>query len=382
MFFADPITGDGMPDKTLCFTFDDGPGPLTLPIAEYLSAEGISATFFVVGKYAIHHPEILQAVQALGHTVANHTFEHPDMPWYWSVNGDVNDQVLRTAAVIKKYTNGSVYFRSPYGKWSAEVADTLNTHMMVNLQHIGPIHWDIGGVDCYYWQTGRTVEAAMENYLQSIREKGKGIVVFHDEIADMDVVKPKNKTLELLQQLVPELKRAGYYFTALENVPAIKAKGIPQQFYLKTSGGKYIGADNTIEKTLQLNSVKGPSCLFTASILENGKITLITAAGLHFTLSDIENEALTTAPFTNRHLQTFDFIPVTGNQFMLRVCSGRFITVCNKTNRLFSGAQYMRTAAIFTFAPVDLPQPKITFKIKLLLIKRGFAFIKSKVLSR
>ena len=57
MYSTLPFTGTSMPDKTLCLTFDDGPGetngeskgPRTLELAQYLHAEGIAATFFVLG---------------------------------------------------------------------------------------------------------------------------------------------------------------------------------------------------------------------------------------------------------------------------------------------------------------------------------------------
>ena len=52
------LLGSALPYKTVCLTFDDGPGqpiyknngPKTLMIAEYLHNEGIIATFFMVGK--------------------------------------------------------------------------------------------------------------------------------------------------------------------------------------------------------------------------------------------------------------------------------------------------------------------------------------------
>lgn len=50
--------------------------------------------FFVVGKYAFHHPGILQALKEMNHLIGNHTYEHPDLPYYVSVNGDIIDQVF------------------------------------------------------------------------------------------------------------------------------------------------------------------------------------------------------------------------------------------------------------------------------------------------
>ena len=41
MFKTEPITGAELPDGALVLTYDDGPGPNTLPVAEYLSGMGI-----------------------------------------------------------------------------------------------------------------------------------------------------------------------------------------------------------------------------------------------------------------------------------------------------------------------------------------------------
>src|SRR5690349_5704280 len=123
MYRINPYTDTALLPKTFSLTYDDGPGKNTLEIAKFLHDENIPATFFVVGKYAVQEQSILEEVQSLGHLIGNHTYEHPDMTYYLSVNGDVQNQVLRTDAVIKKYIDDkTIYFRSPYGKWSAEVA--------------------------------------------------------------------------------------------------------------------------------------------------------------------------------------------------------------------------------------------------------------------
>ncbi len=67
MFNMLPITGDSLPIGTFVLTYDDGPGPNTQPIAEYLSSMGIAATFFVVGEFAERQPGVLTRVRALGH---------------------------------------------------------------------------------------------------------------------------------------------------------------------------------------------------------------------------------------------------------------------------------------------------------------------------
>ena len=81
MFFDRDIKGNQLPPKTLCLTYDDGPGetrgdgsgPRTLELGRYLFVQGIRATFFVVGKNVERYPEVLPQLQAWGHLIGNHT---------------------------------------------------------------------------------------------------------------------------------------------------------------------------------------------------------------------------------------------------------------------------------------------------------------------
>lgn len=58
-------------------TFDDGPSPDTTPrILDTLRAHGAKATFFVVGRQAAAHPEIVRRMLDEGHTVGGHTYHH------------------------------------------------------------------------------------------------------------------------------------------------------------------------------------------------------------------------------------------------------------------------------------------------------------------
>ena len=64
-------------------TIDDGPDSEDTPrILELLAEHRARATFFVVGKNAAAHPELVRAIAAAGHEVANHTHTHP-MADFW-----------------------------------------------------------------------------------------------------------------------------------------------------------------------------------------------------------------------------------------------------------------------------------------------------------
>lgn len=381
MFSAESIDGSEMQDKTLCLTYDDGPGPHTLEIASFLHENRIRATFFVVGKYAWHHRDILARLRDMGHIVANHTYDHPDIPYYCSVDGDIQDQVIRTNAVIREYINGqTVFFRPPYGKWSPEVAAELNLNILSAVNHVGPVYWDIPGIDCYYWKNGKTVDETCDKYLSDIAEKGKGIVVMHDHLADMDYLQPLNKTTELTKKLVPMLLAQGYKFLALDELESVKtaiskgnkfAIGFKNHFAALGSEGKIRAAQT---------GKRDPACQWELVYTGYGKVAFRSGNGMYMHVNPLENETVLANSKEIGQYGQFDLVPVRDNEFILRTNNGHYIAI-GKDGTLQASAEFMRQAAILGYYPLDVEiRTKKSLKKKLELMNKRFKFIKSKLL--
>ncbi|KAJ3558568.1 hypothetical protein NP233_g11486 [Leucocoprinus birnbaumii] len=65
------------PDKgTWGVSFDDGPGPYTQNVLDYLKGKNIHATFFVVGSRVIERPKVLVEEYMAGHEISVHTWSH------------------------------------------------------------------------------------------------------------------------------------------------------------------------------------------------------------------------------------------------------------------------------------------------------------------
>ena len=65
--------------KEVVLTFDDGPDPTyTTQILDILDKNQIKGTFFIVGKNAMMHPELVKKMYKEGHEIGNHTFSHPE----------------------------------------------------------------------------------------------------------------------------------------------------------------------------------------------------------------------------------------------------------------------------------------------------------------
>ncbi len=378
MFSRYNIDGTSLEAKTLCLTYDDGPGKYTGEIARFLSSEGVKATFFVVGKYAVHQLELLKEMKALGHLIANHTYEHPDLPYYCGVNGDIQDQIVRTDTLIREFAkDDTVFFRAPYGKWSPEVADELNRNLLSSHMHIGPIHWEIPGIDCHYWNLGKSVDETVETYFNEITKEGRGIIVMHDEIADMDIVKPANKTLELTKALIPALKKAGYRFVSLDEIPAIKEIQMANDLvYLNIDGKKAL---NTSGSGLSLGSKNHQS--FKICFTGSGKIQIQNSNGKYFYVCPQKDTRLSLSE-TESQFTEFDYIHVRDNSFMLRTYNGSYLCTDKSDGSVLSAtAPFMRQAGIFNFSyPSFSSQRKLSLKQRLTLIWKRLLFIKSKVL--
>ncbi len=65
-------------DREVVLTFDDGPlPPYTTRILDMLASECVKATFFMVGRMARGYPSLVRRVYDEGHTIANHSQNHP-----------------------------------------------------------------------------------------------------------------------------------------------------------------------------------------------------------------------------------------------------------------------------------------------------------------
>jgi peptidoglycan/xylan/chitin deacetylase (PgdA/CDA1 family) len=185
MFSAVSLNGLQLPEKTLCLTFDDGPGetignapgPKTLELAQYLHRENINATFFMTGIHMVKHPSIPPRVYALGHTIGNHSFTHArSFPELLGAGWDIVSEVEMTDKLIRKFNpDGTIYFRAPWGEWSEEVAVVLNNQIRNRLHHIGPFHWEIGAMDWNFWLRGDSSENCADYYLKEIITKNRPV---------------------------------------------------------------------------------------------------------------------------------------------------------------------------------------------------------------
>jgi glycosyltransferase involved in cell wall biosynthesis/peptidoglycan/xylan/chitin deacetylase (PgdA/CDA1 family) len=98
-------------------TFDDGPiESYTSRILDVLRAEGVKATFFLVGERVAAQPGLLQRIVTEGHEVANHSYSHPhfDRLGFRAALAELD----RTAEILEVGPAPARFFRPPRGSLS------------------------------------------------------------------------------------------------------------------------------------------------------------------------------------------------------------------------------------------------------------------------
>jgi peptidoglycan/xylan/chitin deacetylase (PgdA/CDA1 family) len=210
---------------TIALTFDDGPNANTRAVLAALKQNNVKATFFIVGKMAKTHPDVLRDIAAEGHLLANHSSTHPFMGASYDEHPekliaqlkDVNDQIapLQPAGT-------QLFFRAPYGSWKTAHAAILNADPVLK-QYIGPIYWDIGGetrldsngyvmssADWNCWHRHWDAQTCAKGYMREIRRHNGGVVLMHCI---------HSQSGALVAEVVPALVQEGYRFVRLDEVP-------------------------------------------------------------------------------------------------------------------------------------------------------------------
>jgi peptidoglycan/xylan/chitin deacetylase (PgdA/CDA1 family) len=127
----------------IAMTFDDGPNEkLTPELLDILAQRHLHATFFVIGKNAEEHPEILQRAVREGHEIGNHSWTHP----VFAKMGDENvrRELQKTDNAIRAAIGASpVLMRPPYGSITARQKKWINAEFgyRIILWDIDPLDW-------------------------------------------------------------------------------------------------------------------------------------------------------------------------------------------------------------------------------------------------
>ena len=114
----------GQAGNHVALTFDDGPTPGSSErVLDALGEAGVRAAFFVVGRNAERWPAIVRRMDAEGHLVGNHTWDHSHYgifcrDAYWRAQVDRTDRVIEQTIGRRP-----ALFRPPMGMKTWHVTD-------------------------------------------------------------------------------------------------------------------------------------------------------------------------------------------------------------------------------------------------------------------
>jgi peptidoglycan-N-acetylglucosamine deacetylase len=223
--FGPAITHTNSPRK-LAVTFDDGPNPMITPkLLDLLDRHKARATFFVIGKFARQHPELLRETVARGHVIGNHTESHPNL--FWSSASQTRDELHRCQDAITSALNAPAkFFRPPFGwrnPWLAAAARELQ--LTVVTWTLLPGDWHAPTDD---WLIDRMqsisahAKSAASQANATTSPRGGDIVCLHDgghRAQNTD----RTRTLAVLDQCLPRWRDLGLEFVTMNEAVSTPA---------------------------------------------------------------------------------------------------------------------------------------------------------------
>ncbi|MEM6336370.1 MAG: polysaccharide deacetylase family protein [Bacteroidota bacterium] len=208
------LTGRWLPDvlwrvptstRTAYLTFDDGPSVRGTPaLLDLLARYDARATFFLLGRHAEERPELVKRLIAAGHTIGNHTHNHPDA-WRTPAD-DVRASLVRAGEALQRISNTDLSFmRPPYGRFTRAMRDWC-TGVRQRM-----VLWDVMPGDFYPGASSEFIERFVVRFTRP-----GSVIVLHDNPKFLDV------TLPALEGILRRLSADGWRFEALSAAPAEK----------------------------------------------------------------------------------------------------------------------------------------------------------------
>lgn len=266
------ITGSalGLQDKEIALTLDDGPGPRTVELAQFLAAEKVPVTFFMVGKNAKADPatvaKVVEISKANGDLffIGNHSMTHAAKPLPSQGTTATIGEIMNADAILKSsiaaiqpaphYASPTYFFRPPYGAFiSLGAANIARINDAGASKYTGPVFWDIGGelahgysADWACWSKHVAIGPCLDGYIAESNAHKKGVVLMHDvHSKTVDMLMGKNTANG--RSFIKEMRAKGYKFVSLRAHDASVTQFGDQQEQLANNDGVTIDATVTQE---------------------------------------------------------------------------------------------------------------------------------------
>ncbi len=197
-----PSGADGAPRCAI--TFDDGPTTATAQVLDILAAEGVPATFFVLGRNVERHPELVYRAQSEGHAIGVHGMDHRRL-----AGAGETAIATQVAAVVRALATAGVtparVYRTPHGWKSPGVFAAAHRHGLTLWA------WSRG-----VWDTDRPSPHVIVRRATRFARSGM-VLLLHDGRGD-DPRPDVAAMVAALPDILRELKKRGFAFVRLADV--------------------------------------------------------------------------------------------------------------------------------------------------------------------
>ena len=192
--------------RNVALSFDDGPDPeWTGQILDILQAHRVPAAFFVIGRYADTHQDLIARIHAEGHVIGNHSYDHDHLGTfrytsYWEHELARTDEAIHRAIGLRP---GLV--RPPMG--------LRNPLMMKTFRRGGytTVTWSCRGLDGVKTTAGRIVSRLSD------RIQAGSIIALHDGTDPFGQRNPQS-TIDALPQIIANVRSQGLEFIRLDEL--------------------------------------------------------------------------------------------------------------------------------------------------------------------
>jgi peptidoglycan/xylan/chitin deacetylase (PgdA/CDA1 family) len=168
--FVDALVRGPKGARGVVLTFDDGPHPRwTRAVLDVLASRGAKATFFVVGRKAEEHPDVVRAIVAQGHSVGLHSYAHDrllSLRTERRVRADLERGIAVLAGIVGSRPS---LFRPPVGHTNPNIA-----RVAADLD-LTVVAWTVRGLDGLAGARPADVAARIDRGLRD-----GAIVLLHD----------------------------------------------------------------------------------------------------------------------------------------------------------------------------------------------------------
>jgi peptidoglycan/xylan/chitin deacetylase (PgdA/CDA1 family) len=201
--------------RVIALTYDDGPNPpYTNEILDVLRAEGVHATFFVVGRAVQAYPRVVRLEAEGGNAIGNHTWSHGHLLLYGE--NSLRQTLQRTDQAIFAATGlHTRIMRPPFG-----ARDWLVLEEARKLGYT-PVMWSVPLAKDWEYPPARVIAARVLRYagdgaIIDLHDGNRGIVCAHIHTAPR--LCDRSADVEATRIIVAALKRQGYRFITIPDL--------------------------------------------------------------------------------------------------------------------------------------------------------------------